>query len=550
MFRITKQASDQFKNVKSKPAGEKVLRRIVLSMLMLCMALAYPSHGMAAKKKQGSTPNNKYASIVIDADTGAVLSQQYADKRLHPASLTKVMTLLLLFEAMEAGNVRLNDKILISQHAANQQPSKLGLPAGSSIRVEDAILAMVTKSANDISAAVAEHLAGTESRFALRMTRRARDIGMNQTTYKNAHGLHNPGQITSARDQAILARYVITRYPNYYRFFGTKQFTYRGKTYTNHNRLMNTYPGMDGFKTGFINASGFNLIASARHGNKRLIGVVFGGRSWKSRNDHMASLLNTGFTKAGDVRYANAAPVAVAQAPSAVPAPVPPPKPVFRVTESTQQAIAAPAINKTDFTSLASLDQNRKIVVAPLAPVPPNTLQLPPGHQKAGQPDATEQAIANVQAAVNRGDYSELTGEGDYDAATTRRVETGLLSAAVYKGEHEKVKQMQAAMQAAGAVDPSAHAIPVALSPAEPAPAVSDLWSVQIGAYNSRVATDDALRSAHAKLPVGLAHGTPIVVPLKTAEGILFRARLGNFTKDQAVSACKYFRDCLPVAPR
>lgn len=550
MYRIIKQASDILKDVKSKPAGEKVLRRIVLATLLLCMAVAYPGQGMAAtKKKQGAAPNQKYASIVIDAETGAVLSQQYADKRLHPASLTKVMTLLLLFEAMEAGNVRLNDKILISRHAESQQPSKLGLSAGSSIRVEDAILAIVTKSANDISTAVAEHLAGTEERFALRMTRRARDIGMNQTTFKNAHGLHNPGQITSARDMATLARYVLVRYPNYYRYFGTKQFTYRGKTYTNHNRLMNTYPGMDGFKTGFINASGFNLIASARHGNKRLIGVVFGGKSWKSRNDHMAGLLNTGFNKAGDVRYANAAPSAVAQSPSAAPAPVPPPKPVFRTTETPQQPIATAAINGASYTSLAALDQNRQAVVpAPAAPAP-NTLQLPPGHAQQEQADITEQAIANVHAAVNRGDYSELTGEGDYDAATTRRVETGLLAAAVYKGEHEKVKQMQAAMQEAIAAPEQPQATPVALT-AEPTPAVSDLWSVQIGAYNSRVATDDALRRAHGKLPVGLTHGTPIVVPLKTAEGILFRARLGNFTKDQALNACQYFRDCLPVAPR
>ena len=311
---------------------------------------------------------------------------------------------------------------------------------------------------------------------------------------------------------------------------------------------MNTYPGMDGFKTGFINASGFNLIASAKHGNKRLIGVVFGGKSWKSRNDHMASLLNTGFSKAGDIRYANAAPIAVAQTPNAGPAPVPPPKPVFRTTESPQQPIATAAIKGADYTSLAALDQNRRVVVAP-APAAPNTLQLPQAYSQQAQPDTTEQAIANVHAAVNRGDYSELTGEGDYDAATTRRVETGLLSAAVYKGEHEKVKQMQAAMQAAGIGDSQAQVVPVALT-TEPAPAASDLWSVQIGAYNSRVATDDALRQAHAKLPSGLTHGTPIVVPLKTAEGILFRARLGNFTKDQAINACQHFRDCLPVAPR
>lgn len=528
-----------------------VLRRIVLSMLMLCMALAYPAQGMAAakKKQQGNEPNNKYASIVVDAETGAVLSQQNADKRLHPASLTKVMTLLLLFEAIDAGNVRLNDKIYISQHAANAQPSKLGLTPGSSIRVEDAILAVVTKSANDIATAISEHLAGSEGRFALRMTRRARDIGMSQTSFKNAHGLHDPGQVTSARDMATLARYVLVRYPNYYRYFGTKQFTYRGKTYTNHNRLMNTYPGMDGFKTGFINASGFNLIASAKHGNKRLIGVVFGGKTWKSRNDHMAGLLDAGFDRAGEVRYANTAPVHVAQAPNASPAPVPPPKPVFRTTETPQQPVAAAAVQGVPYTSLAALDQDRRAIA-----VPPNTLQLPPAKP---EPDTTEQAIASVHAAVNRGDYSELTGEGDYDAATTRRVETGLLSAAVYKGEHEKVKQMQVAMREAGIENdaaPNTLTVPAALPPqtqaAAPAPAASDLWSVQIGAYNSRVATDDALRGAHAKLPASLTHATPIVVPLKSGEGILFRARLGNLSKDQAADACRYFRDCLPVAPR
>ncbi|HEU4838028.1 MAG TPA: D-alanyl-D-alanine carboxypeptidase family protein, partial [Micavibrio sp.] len=339
-----------------------VLRRIVLAMLMLCMALAYPAEGMAkSKKKQGDESNNKYASIVVDAETGAILSQRYPDKRLHPASLTKVMTLLLLFEALDAGNVRLNDKIQISRHAANAQPSKLGLTPGSSIRVEDAILAVVTKSANDIATAIAEHLAGSESRFALRMTRRARDIGMSKTTFKNAHGLHNPGQVTSARDMATLARYVLVRYPNYYRYFGTKQFTYRGKTYTNHNRLMNTYPGMDGFKTGFINASGFNLIASAKHGNKRLIGVVFGGRSWKSRNDHMASLLNTGFEHAGETRYAGASLNEVAaRASRAAPAPVPPLKPVFRETETTRQPVATALLDGVPYTSLAALDQNRK----------------------------------------------------------------------------------------------------------------------------------------------------------------------------------------------
>jgi len=528
-----------------KPAGVKVLRRIVTAACLFLLALSLPHEGMAkAKKKAAETPNNKYASIIVDAASGAVLSEKNASKRLHPASLTKVMTLMLLFDALENGNVRLNDKIYISKHAAAQQPSKLGLVAGSSIRVEDAILAVVTKSANDIAAAIGEHLAGSESRFAARMTQRAHQIGMTKTNFANASGLHNPAQISTARDMAILARYIIVRYPNYYRYFSTKQFTYRGKTMTNHNRLMQSYPGMDGFKTGFINQSGFNLIASAKRDGQRLIGVVFGGKSWKSRNDHMASLLNTGFAQLGDIRYAQGAPVplemADAAAAPAAPPPVPMAKPVFKQTQGPAQTDQS-----SNFTSLSSLERGRKVTIDQ--------------KQEAAKPElgTTEQAVANVETAINRGDYSELTGEGDYDAANARRVETGLIAAAVYKGDHEKVRQLQvaAATQAATGtlqVPSAADAIitPVSVPPSAPALGISDLWSIQIGAYTSRVATDDALRYAHTKLPANLTHASPIVVPLKTAEGILFRARLGGFSEQQASEACRYFRDCLPVAPR
>ncbi len=525
-------------------------------MLIACMVLAVSGEAFAkARKNQGkSTENNKYASIVVDSDSGAIISQQNANKPLHPASLTKVMTLLLLFEALEAGTIRLSDKIYISQRAANQQPSKLGLAVGSSIRVEDAILAVVTKSANDISTAIAEHLAGSESRFAAKMTRRAHDIGMSKTNYVNAHGLHNPKQVSTARDQAILARYVIVRYQNYYRYFGTKQFTYRGKTYTNHNRLMNTYPGMDGFKTGFVNASGFNLIASAKKNGQRLIGVVFGGKTWKSRNDHMASLLNTGFVKANDLRYAkeraqqpNSMPeIQTAAAISQAPVPVPQAKPVLNAPNTLQapqqQVAQATRQAETNFTSLSSLDSGRKLVV--------------PQHP------TTEQVAADVKYAVNSGQYSELTGEGDYDAINAKRVETGLLAAAVYKGDHEKVSQIQASANAGSDVTnqvlqqmaaKNQAVVQAAIKPAPvaPAPPASDLWSVQIGAYKSRVMTDEALRAAQKKLPATLTHASPIVVPLKTSDGsVMYRARLGNLSKDQALSACQYYKDCLPVAPR
>ncbi len=516
-----------------------------MAILVLCLAFM-PAHEAMAKasKKAAPSENKKYASIIIDASTGTVLSETNANKVLHPASLTKVMTLMLLFDALENGSVRLNDKILISQHAAAQQPSKLGLPAGSSIRVEDAILSVVTKSANDMATAIGEHLAGSESRFAVRMTRRAHDIGMIRTNFVNASGLHHPAQVSTARDMATLARYILVRYPNYYRYFGTKQFTYRGKTMTNHNRLMQSYEGMDGFKTGFINASGFNLIASAKRGDQRLIGVVFGGKSWKSRNDHMASLLDKGFSnvKRGTA-YAQAEKSTPVQVAAAAPPPIPAIKPVYR--ETTGQIAAN---TQTGIASIGTLNtEPRKLVLPPAA---------------VAQPSTTDQAVRSAQNAINRGEYSELTGEGDYDAANARRVETGLIAAAVYKGDHERVRQIQqtSAAQTIGTVQQPntlqapAGVTPVSVPPAVPAaipaPAPSALWSVQIGAYTSRVATDDALRYAHTKLPRNLVHASPIVVPLQTAEGILFRARFGNLTQAQATEACRYFRDCLSVAPR
>ncbi len=250
--------------------------------------------------------NPLYASFVIDADSGTVLHSRNANKRLHPASLTKVMTLLMLFESIDSGKARMSDKIYVSTHAASMVPSKLGLKAGSNIRVRDAILALSVKSANDIAVAVAEHLGGSERNFARMMTFRAHQLGMKRTVFMNASGLNHRKQISTARDMAVLARYVIQNHPDYYKFYGRSNFTYRGVTYRNHNGLMKTYPGMDGMKTGYIGASGFNLISSAVRDGRRIVGVVFGGRSSRSRNAHMARLLDDGFRKLPRVRVAKA----------------------------------------------------------------------------------------------------------------------------------------------------------------------------------------------------------------------------------------------------
>ena len=273
--------------------------------LLAATLLLSPVAAEAAKKKRAAKPQvDRYASIVIEAETGYVLSEKNADKQLYPASLTKIMTIYMTFEAIQQGKLSKNKRIPVSKHAAFQEPSELGLAAGSTIRVEDAIYGLVTKSANDAAVVLAEAIGGSERRFGELMTKRARELGMKNTTFKNASGLHNPAQRSSARDMAILGQAIWRDFPREYRYFSTKSFKYAGRTYANHNKLMNTYIGMDGIKTGYINPSGFNLVASAKRNGTRLIGVVCGGQTSKSRNDHMANLLDTGFDRVNDVRVA------------------------------------------------------------------------------------------------------------------------------------------------------------------------------------------------------------------------------------------------------
>ncbi|MEX2311640.1 MAG: D-alanyl-D-alanine carboxypeptidase family protein [Rhodospirillales bacterium] len=244
----------------------------------------------------GTTPAQaKYASLVVDADTGQVLHGTNEDTRNYPASLTKMMTLYLVFDRLKQKRWSLNDKLKVSARAAMQPASKLGLPAGSTITVEEAILALVTKSANDVATVVAENIGGRERNFALKMTAKARSLGMSKTTFRNASGLPHRAQLSTASDIAVLARALLRDFPEYYHYFSTTKFTYAGQTYGNHNKLLETYPGTDGFKTGYIRASGFNLVASSTKNGRRIIGVVFGGRSPNQRNDHMTNLLDKGF---------------------------------------------------------------------------------------------------------------------------------------------------------------------------------------------------------------------------------------------------------------
>lgn len=244
---------------------------------------------------QAQIGSARYSSIVVDANNGEVLEAVNADQLRHPASLTKMMTLYMAFEALRDRRISLDDLVPVSAHAASMEPSKLGLVPGTRITVEQAILGLVTKSANDAASALGEMLGGSEDRFAQMMTLRARALGMSRTTFENASGLPDPDQWTTARDLAILSRHLINDFPGYYRYFSTPSFVWHRQVIPNHDNLLRSYPGADGLKTGYTDASGHNLVSSAVRGGVRLVGVVLGAASNNERDVHMASLLDRGF---------------------------------------------------------------------------------------------------------------------------------------------------------------------------------------------------------------------------------------------------------------
>jgi D-alanyl-D-alanine carboxypeptidase len=241
------------------------------------------------------TTEGRYSAIVVDAASGEVLYEKNADAQRYPASITKVMTLYLTFEALSTGRLKLTDTIVVSPHAAAQAPSKLGLRAGESISVDEAMRALTVKSANDMAVAMAEKIGGSESRFAALMTLRAQELGMVNTHYVNANGLPDARQLSSAHDIAILWRAMMRDYPQYYSYFGLHSFDFRGETITSHIDLLFHGPGVDGAKTGYINASGFNIVFSATRDSRRLITVVLGGNSKAARDSHAEDLVDSGF---------------------------------------------------------------------------------------------------------------------------------------------------------------------------------------------------------------------------------------------------------------
>ena len=269
------------------------LRRRLTAVLLLCGF--FTAMVCAPNTTRAQIGSARYSSIVVEAGSGQVLESINPDAQRHPASLTKIMTLYMAFEALRDRRIALDQLVPISSHAASMSPTKLGLVPGTRITVDQAILGLVTKSANDAAAALGEMLGGTEDRFAQMMTLRARALGMTHTTFMNASGLPDPDQWTTARDMAILARRLISGFPGYYKYFSTPSFVWQRRVIANHDHLLKSYPGTDGMKTGYTHASGYNLVTSAVRGGVRLVGVVMGASSNGERDAHMINLLDQSY---------------------------------------------------------------------------------------------------------------------------------------------------------------------------------------------------------------------------------------------------------------
>src|SRR5436189_186647 len=295
-------------------ASSHVLRVSVFALFTITTAIIFTTDSADARRyrhrhhaqrhhhEERESYSPAFSSIIVDGNSGATLSSTNPDASRHPASLTKIMTLYLLFERLDAGKMKLDTEMDVSEHASEQAPTKLGLRPGQTIRVEDAIKALVTRSANDAAVVIAEAIAGDEGEFAKLMTRKARALGMTRTVYRNASGLPDDEQVTTARDQSTLGRAIQDRFPRYYRYFSMTAFNYHGQSIRNHNRLLGKVEGVDGIKTGYTHASGFNLVSSMRRGNRHLIGVVLGGRSGGSRDAIMRNLLAENLEKAASKR--------------------------------------------------------------------------------------------------------------------------------------------------------------------------------------------------------------------------------------------------------
>jgi D-alanyl-D-alanine carboxypeptidase len=483
--------------MRSRTSGRHVLA-VALALLMSLSMFAEQADARA-KRSARAADNPRYAAIVIDAKTGEMLHGANQDAPRYPASLTKMMTLYVLFEELEAGRMTLDTRLKVSQNAANQAPSKIGVRPGSTIRVEDAIKALTVKSANDVAAVVAENVSGSVPRFAERMTRTARAIGMRNSTFRNASGLPDPGQRTTARDLATLGLALQDRFPRYYKYFSSRSFSYGKANYRNHNRLIGTVEGVDGIKTGYIRASGFNLVTNVRRGDRHLVAVVMGGTTGASRDAQMRKLIAEYLPDAS--RGPRTAPMLVAKGGAAA-------EPRF-VALPTPRPDAPPV-------GVASTAAPQ--IVANAAPVPAPAAADPIGARISAATEVAELAYA-----------AEEFGSGEDPIARLAELAQSRAGVASIASPAAPPEAVETDLVAAG-----------------------DGWYVQVGAVPTEKGARALLDRARGSASTTLASAEAVTQRVDRNGTTLYRARFAGFAgKDEARDACALLKrnsiSCLAV---
>jgi D-alanyl-D-alanine carboxypeptidase len=455
-------------------------------------------HGSEHRSSGSSSYSPPYAAIVVDGNTGQVLHASNPDAQRHPASLTKVMTLYLLFEQLEAGRLKLDSRLPVSAHAAAQSPTKLELKAGQTLAVEDALKGMVTKSANDAAVVVAEAIGGSEENFGQLMTRKARALGMSRTVYVNASGLPNNEQLTTARDQATLGRAIQERFPRYYRYFSIASFAYHGVAMRNHNHLLGRVEGVDGIKTGYTRDSGFNLLSSVHRGGRHIVAVVLGGSSAGARDARMRDLIERHVVEASLRRTA---PMVAESAP--VLAPQPPRGPHLASAAHGDPAPAATVAHKPAPTTGSS---------DPIKPLVVRTIQVKPAAVRTA-------AIAPLVVPAPQASFTLASA-----AAVPAPAPAQPASA-----------PQTAVLQAAPPTPPAAPA-------PQAAPHPHGEWAIQIGAFPDESQARERLRVAQDMARTVLGHADPFTEKVVKGSKELYRARFAGFDRDGAEAACHYFK--------
>ncbi len=511
------------------------------------------------KRYKGPAYNPPYAAIVIDANSGHVLHNANADSLRHPASLTKIMTLYLLFEQVEAGKLQLDSRLEVSDHAARQAPSKLGLVPGQTLSVEDAIRALVTKSANDAAVVVAEALGGDEETFARMMTRKARALGMSRTVYANASGLPDEDQLTTARDQATLGRAIQDRFPRYYRYFATPAFVYRGRAMRNHNKLLGRVEGVDGIKTGYTRASGFNLVSSVRRGNRHIVAVVIGGASGGARDARMRTLIEQQIASASTQRTVakieESKDIAAAQPKAAEPQtqiksaePVAQPQPYVPPRFARADAMApvanlATPAEAAPAPALAAENQSAAVLAAtalsrqpkpgsgePINPVKVKTITVKAGNvQTAMLVPLTAPAPQATVAPPNFAKSAVVM-----EPTTPPGARPGVLGVLPAEGPAVKPAVYETA---------AAASVPVTTASTAPRlPHPRGPWMIQVGAFPKETEAQERLREAQMLAKPFVAKAEPFTERVTKGSQELYRARFAGFDQDGAEAACKYFK--------